>query len=93
MSNYEKFATDMKVDIYNDVVDNEYGDRLIDYMNILLDKLADFNALEGGVPNDDERYHRVEKVRDRIADMIIDELKGEFYNDDHEPANRQYPDM
>ncbi len=93
MSKYEEFAKDMKTDIYAGICDNEYGDRLIDYMNILIDKLADFNANEAGVPNDDSRYHRVEKVRDKIIDIITDELKNEFYTEeDHEPEGR-YPDM
>lgn len=69
------YEEDMKVDLETSIVDNEYGDRLVDYLEATIKKIIEFNEDEGGFllkPNVREAI--VKKLSSNVLDDIREEL-------------------
>ena len=98
---YEK---DMNTDLYKFavIVDNEYGDRLHEYLEQVIEKIIEFSMFEMDAPRDQALINRVKEnvvriVKDEINDNVMSEPEEnplDFVDDeDREPGNGQYPNM
>lgn len=69
------YEEDMKVDLESTIIDNEYGDRLVDYLEATIRKILEFNEDEAGILLKPEvREAIVKKLSSNVLDDIPEEM-------------------
>jgi uncharacterized hydantoinase/oxoprolinase family protein len=73
--------------------DNEYGDRLIEYLEQVIRKIIDFNLEEAGVTWTAEY---IKSTVDKVAGVALEEIRDQLQHaadEEPEESDGQYPSM